>query len=179
MGLAAVFGTVKNHKGAINVYSEPRVGTVVKLFLPVDPAESLAEIRPTFRKSKITGIARVLLVEDETVLREVAKDLLERIGCRVSVSKNGKEAVALYETAWKSLDIVILDMVMPEMNGRDAFKEMKRINPEIKAILASGYSLDGEAQSIIDEGVQSFIHKPFRRGEIGRASCRERVASPV
>jgi DNA-binding NtrC family response regulator len=80
---------------------------------------------------------------------------------RVHESRNGREALAYYEQHWREIDLVILDMVMPEMNGHDTFREMKKINPGIKALLATGFSMNSEVQAILDDGVLGFIQKPF------------------
>ncbi len=170
MGLAAVYGTVKNHKGAINIYSEPGTGTEIKLYLPAAEGtagqlDELAEVSIPPRADN----TRVLLVEDEAVLTEVVTAMLTRMGCTVSVCKNGQEAVSTYEASWSEIDLVILDMVMPVMNGREAFNAMKRINPNIAAILASGYSLEGDAQALMSEGVRGFVQKPYRKRELARA----------
>jgi PAS domain S-box-containing protein len=169
MGLAAVYGTVKNHKGAINIYSEQGRGTEVKMYLPA--AEGTAA--QVDENSEISipprTLTRVLLVEDEAVLTEVVTAMLKRMGCIVSVCKNGQEAVSAYEASWSEIDLVILDMVMPVMNGREAFSAMKRINPNVTAILASGYSLDGDAQALMNEGVRGFVQKPYRKKDLARA----------
>jgi CheY-like chemotaxis protein len=81
---------------------------------------------------------------------------------------SGEEAIGYYTKTWEHIDLVILDMVMPKMGGRDVFAAMRRVNPNIKALLASGYGLDGEAQSILDSGVLGFIQKPFRMTELSR-----------
>ena len=112
-------------------------------------------------KSVVKGVARILIVDDEEILRELGEKTLESLGYEVATCKDGQEAVKYYKKNWKEIDLVILDMVMPNMDGREAFIAMKRINPSIRAILSSGYSLNEEAQNILDEGVICFIQKPF------------------
>jgi PAS domain S-box-containing protein len=169
MGLAAVYGTMKNHKGAISVYSEPGRGTEMKLYLPlsadtIPPEDDVVGLRP-----KTDLCRRVLLVEDEDVLREMAREMLEYFGCQVLCTRNGREAVELFSRHCGEIDLVILDLVMPEMGGKDAFFELRRIQPSVKVVIASGYSLDGEVQGILDEGAKGFIQKPFRMDELAKA----------
>jgi CheY-like chemotaxis protein len=110
----------------------------------------------------------ILLVDDEKVLRDVGLKMLGELGYKASICSNGKEAVELYKKSWKSIDLVILDMVMPVMDGKDSFLAMRKINPDISALLASGYSIDGEAQGILDVGVKGFIQKPFKSDQLSR-----------
>ncbi len=166
MGLAAVYGTVKNHNGAINVYSEPGEGTTFSIYLPLHIEEGLEFSENLQSAPAVKGSAHVLLVEDEDLIRTAETELLEILGYKVSVCSNGAEAVTFYKEAWKQVDIVIIDMVMPKMNGKDAFIAMREINPDIIALLASGYSLNGQSQTILDEGVKGFIQKPFRTNEL-------------
>jgi len=162
MGLAAVYGTVQNHHGTVSIESEVGKGTTLKIYLPLlEEAKSSRK-----RNNKITEPApevtgRILVVDDEEMVLKMCAQVLRRIGHKVTTVSNGKEAVEYYRKSWKHIDLVILDMVMPELGGRDTFIAMREINPEIKAILSSGYSIDGPAQEILDEGVQAFIQKPF------------------
>ena len=110
--------------------------------------------------------ARILVVDDEAVVRDIAARMLRRLGCKVAVCKDGAEAVDYYCKWWKDVDLVILDMVMPVLGGRDAFIAMREINPQVKALLSSGYGIDGEAQSTLDEGVLGFLKKPYRLTEL-------------
>jgi len=167
MGLPAVYGTVKNHHGAIQVHSELGRGTVVELYLP-QAAESI----PTAETSEQTEApalgARILLVEDESAVRDMGVKLLERMACQVTTVRSGREAIAVYRERFAQIDVVILDLVMPEMSGKDTFHHLRQINPDVVAILASGYTLDGEVQAILDSGARAFIQKPFRAADLNR-----------
>ncbi len=112
--------------------------------------------------------AHVMIVDDDYYLRDVSTQTLIRMGCEVTPCENGQEALDIYRTSWRDIDVVILDIMMPVMNGKAAFIEMKRINPDIRAILASGYSLDNDVRAILAEGVFGYLHKPFRRAELIR-----------
>ena len=121
---------------------------------------------PNRRKKELNN--RILLVDDEEAIRNFATYTLERLGYQVIACSNGKEAVDCYEKSWREIDLVLLDMIMPVMGGRETFALMKKINPELLAILSSGYSIDGEAQAIIDDGVKAFISKPYRLIELSK-----------
>jgi PAS domain S-box-containing protein len=167
MGLASVFGTISNHNGAITVYSEPNHGTVFHVYLPFSEKEAHDSI-PVDRPL-IHGSARILLVDDEEMVRALGGDMLQELGYSVINCADGEEAVAYYQEHWQEIDLVILDMVMPRRNGRDTFRAMREINPEVKAILSSGYSINGEAQAILSEGVMAFVGKPFEQTHLSSA----------
>ncbi len=166
MGLSAVYGTVCSHHGAITVDSEPGKGTTINLYFPVVNAREPFEPRryEPAQNEKCQG--NVLLVDDEQAVAEGSKKLLEALGYTVKVFGGGQEAVDYYAANWSTIDLVILDMIMPVMNGKDTFAAMKEINPGILALLASGYSLNGEAQAILNSGVKGFLQKPFTMEEL-------------
>ncbi len=108
----------------------------------------------------------VLLVDDEEAILEVGKDLLEALGYRVIIARDGKEAIEAFGKNHEDIDLVVLDMVMPIMGGGEAYDRMKEINPNIKVLLSSGYSIDGEAAEILERGCNDFIQKPFRMNDL-------------
>ena len=118
------------------------------------------------RSQFIEGTGTVLLVDDEEVILEAGKDLLEAMGYLVLTAKDGKEAIEVYKKSRDVIDIVFLDMVMPNMGGGEAYDRMKEINPNIKVLLSSGYSIDGQATEILKRGCDGFIQKPFRMNEL-------------
>lgn len=166
MGLSAVYGTIKNHNGTVHLYSEPGHGTTVSMYLPLWIQEEPLAEEASPEDAPVTGDARVLVVEDLQPVRDLVASMLRRLGYRVTTCRNGREALEYYQDAWQHVDLVVLDMIMPEMNGRDTFRAMQKLNPEIRALLISGYSINGEAQSILDEGVRGFLQKPFEIGEL-------------
>jgi signal transduction histidine kinase/ActR/RegA family two-component response regulator len=172
MGLAAAYGTVKNHHGAITLYSEVGRGSTFNVYLPIGEKEAAGEGSGEQEVKRIPGNPHVLVVDDEALVAEMAVDMLSELGCQVTHCDNGREAVDYYRKAWKGIDLVILDMVMPEMNGREAYGHMKQINPKVRALLSSGYSLNGEAQKMLTEGVLSFVQKPYHRAELAKAIVR-------
>lgn len=159
LGLAMVYGIVKNHNGYIDVASEPEKGTTFVLYFPAstkDPAEEAPEIGGI-----MTGKETILVVDDEPDVLRVSREILEALGYTVHSAKGGAEAVALYRQMKGSISLVIVDMIMPGFSGSETFDRIKEIDPLAKVILSSGYSLDGQAQQIMDKGCDGFIQKPF------------------
>jgi PAS domain S-box-containing protein len=167
MGLAAVYGTVKNHNGAIDVESKLGKGTSFILLLPA-VEETVKKIEKSANKKVENSIDNIsiLIVDDDTIICDMVTEILTDIGYSVHVALNGRKALELYCKSWKSIDLVLLDMVMPEMDGKETFLEMHKINPDVRVILWSGYNVDGTAQEIIDAGCKKFIHKPFQYDEL-------------
>jgi len=168
MGLAAVYGAIKSHGGSISVTSAPGQGSVFDLLFP-GPQESPLDAWKAELASPKVSPRRILFVDDDLGVQSAVTRMLEEMGHTVTTCANGAEGVAVYERDHADFDLVILDMVMPVMGGREAFLEMKRINPTVSALLASGYSLAGEAQDILDQGVKGFIQKPFTIASLDQA----------
>ncbi len=158
LGLASAYGIILNHNGTINVYSEQGEGTTFNIYLPA----SIEKIEQTEELSKeiSMGTETVLMVDDEDTIVEIGRKSLERLGYKVLTAQNGVEAVEVIKSH-PNINIVILDMIMPEMGGGETYDRLKEIRPDIKIILSSGYSINGEAQEILKRGCDSFIQKPF------------------
>ncbi len=165
MGLAAVYGTVRNHGGTITVTSQPGEGSRFELYLPLVQAGQDDRLGDHQQQS-ISGSAHLLLVEDEEMIRDVATHMLEKLGYTVTVCVDGAQAVERYREMWRSIDLVILDVIMPNMDGEQTFLAMREINPEVLVLISSGYSMEGQARNIIDKGAKGFIQKPYRKGEL-------------
>jgi len=171
MGLAMVYGIVKNHGGSIRVYSEVDHGTTFSVYLPL--AEGPVEVRPEWSPdSRPEGTGCVLVVDDEEVVRNVAEDMLSELGYTVLTASDGDEAVKRYAGMGREIDLVIIDMIMPVMAGRECFRALKEINPDVKAILATGYGFNGKAQEILEEGVAAFVQKPFSMAALATVVAR-------
>lgn len=173
LGLAGVYGAVERHKGAITVKSELGKGSTLTVFLPLcdsaaDQVAHSGEDSPNVK----TASAHILVVDDEEDLRDVATLSLGRDGYQVTTAKDGLEGVDTYRKFWKEIDLVILDMSMPKMSGPDAYAEMKKINPDVKVILCSGYDLSGDQQETLKDGILSFVRKPYRRSELLKEVAR-------
>ena len=167
LGLASAYGIIKSHNGYIDVESRRRKGTTFSLYLPASMKKLQRVVKPDERITK--GAGTILLVDDEDVILNVGKDLLEAMGYRVLLAKDGEEAVEVYKKNLDRIDIVVLDLVMPTMGGGEAYERMSKINPDIKVLLSSGYSIEGKASEILERGCNGFIQKPFKMKDLSRA----------
>jgi PAS domain S-box-containing protein len=158
LGLASAYGIIKAHGGYIDVDSKRGRGTTFSIYLPASEKE-VKRVRT--RGGVAQGTANVLLVDDEEVVLKIGQELLEAMGYQVLTAKDGKEAIKVYRKNQDKIDIVVLDMVMPRMGGGKAYDHMKEINPDVKVLLSSGFSVDGEAGEILKRGCDGFIQKPF------------------
>lgn len=167
MGLATVYGIVKNHGGYIMCYSEVDQGTTFKVYLPASQQEKI-EDQPVEMKVSgyVGGTETILLVDDEEDLRNLGKLLLARQGYQVILAESGEQALEIYQQQGQDIDLVILDISMPGMGGRACLQELKSSDPATKVIVASGYALNGETQSIAEAGANAFISKPFSRADL-------------
>ena len=159
LGLASVYGIIKGHGGYIDVESERGRGTTFKIFLPV----SKKKVQETIKTPDLLmkGTETILLVDDEEMVLGVGEKFLKVMGYHVLTSRDGREAIEVYRKNWEAIDLVVLDIIMPNMGGGEIFDRVKEINPNIKVLLSSGYSIDGEATKILERGCNGFIQKPF------------------
>ncbi|MFH1081161.1 MAG: PAS domain S-box protein [Pseudomonadota bacterium] len=160
LGLAMVYGSIKGHGGRIDVTSEPGKGTIFNIYLPASEKAIVKELAAATKILK--GSETILLVDDEQMVLDVARELLKSLGYRVYSAGSGQEAIAISREKQKEIDLVVLDMIMPGLSGGDTFDRLREIDPEIRVLLSSGYSLDGQAQQILERGCNGFLQKPFR-----------------
>jgi two-component system, cell cycle sensor histidine kinase and response regulator CckA len=166
LGLASVYGIIKNHKGTIEVESEIGQGTIFIIYLP--STDKKIEEVILIEEDTIKGSEIILLVDDEKAIIEVTEDILKMLGYNVLTAQNGQEAINIYRQKKDEIALVIMDMIMPQMGGGECFDALKEINPEIKVILSSGYSMTDQAQRIMQKGCCNFIQKPFGIKELSR-----------
>ncbi len=159
LGLASVYGIVQSYKGYITVTSEEGKGTRVRIYLPA--SEKTSSQAKEAHVSIDHGKGTILLVDDEVSLLTVGSEMLTSLGYEVLSADNGQDAINTYTAHRNDIDLVILDMIMPGMTGGDVFVRLKKINPNIKAILSSGYSLDEQGKKIMDSGFRGFLQKPY------------------
>jgi CheY-like chemotaxis protein len=166
LGLASAYGIIKNHAGIITVYSEVGQGTTFNIYLPLSDQEVYRDVPTGTRLDK--GSETVLLVDDEEIIIEVGKAMLEKLGYRVVVAKGGEQAVDTVTEKGDGIDLVILDLIMPGIDGGKAFDLIRKIQPAMPVMLSSGYSLNRQAYNIMGRGCNEFIHKPFNISELSQ-----------
>jgi PAS domain S-box-containing protein len=168
LGLAMVFGILKQHQGWIDCYSETDQGTRFDLYLPRhQQAQQAIQPRPS-PQPPIRGHETVLLVDDEPLIRNLGRNILQRYGYRVLLAADGQDAVELYMGGQYKIDLVVLDLTMPRLSGRDAFRQLVAFNPDVRVLFASGYSAD-QASDLSEEGVLGFVNKPYHPEEFARS----------
>lgn len=166
LGLASAFGIIKGHNGYIDVTSQKNGGTTFKIFLPaVEIAPIAAEGQAAILRK---GYGTILMVDDEAMILDTSQQLLTRLGYTVLTAMSGQEALEKYGALLNTVDLVIIDMIMPEMSGRELHTRIKELRPSIRTLLCSGYSMNEVAQEIMDKGCNGFLQKPFTLNQLSR-----------
>lgn len=167
LGLAAAYGIVKNHGGWISIESQPGRGTSVCVYLPA--VREIKEKRvQRVHKESLEGTGTILLIEDEVAVIETLRKLLELLGYKVLEAKTGKEAIRLARAYEGDIDLAILDVFLPDMNGNKVYPLLKEFRPDLKVLVCSGYSVEGPAQEILNAGAQGFVQKPVSIEELSK-----------
>ena len=166
LGLASAYGIIKNHAGIIHAESKTDCGTTFNLYLPI--SEKLVEKECSSEKKIYNGSETILIVDDEDMIIEVGQALLKRLGYQVITAKSGEEALEVLHREVTGIDLVILDMIMPGMDGGRTFDGIRETCPEMPIMLASGYAINGQAAKIMNRGCNGFIQKPFSVSELSQ-----------
>jgi CheY-like chemotaxis protein len=167
LGLSMVFGIVKQHGGHIKCYSEPGAGTTFKLYFPsIESEKNRAAPIQDKGLEKLGGNETVLLADDERSIRDLCEEILVEYGYHVITASDGLEALEIYSSHKGSIDIVILDMIMPKMDGRQCLNELLRIDPMVKVIVASGYSMQGQLQESFSGLIKGSVSKPYKASQL-------------
>ncbi|MDP4977827.1 MAG: response regulator [Desulfobacterales bacterium] len=159
LGMASVYGIIKNHEGWITVDSKPLRGTTVKIFLPAVKSEALA-IKPV-RALNMENSGTILVIEDEEMVLDVTCTMLQNLGYRVLAARSGEEALRIADSHDGQIDLALLDIILPDMGGKDIYPRLLASRPNLRVIVCSGYTLNGPAQEILKQGAQGFIQKPY------------------
>ncbi len=160
LGLTFAREIVQNHNGVIDVYSSPGSGSSFSIILPLQMTAGDLDL-PAEGEKLIMGNESVLLVDDEDRILTVGREICKALGYSVITASSGKEAIRIYQQQNAQINLVILDMIMPEMNGLETFLELKKLNPDIKVLLSTGYSIDDKAQEMLKKGCKGYILKPY------------------
>jgi signal transduction histidine kinase len=161
MGLSAVYGTVNAHKGQINIQSEPGKGTKVTMVFPLSPSDSMIVDEYGTEPVPAGVTARILVVDDEEMVRGILADLLISGGYHVLTAADGENALRVFRRDPEAVDLVLMDMTMPRMNGLDAFLEMKKLKPAVRVMILSGHSAEGTAHELRRHGIRGVLQKPI------------------
>ena len=176
LGLASAFGIITNHGGCITVYSEKGRGATFNIYLPLS-TETVHQER-VITEALVMGNETILLVDDEMLILEVAEAMLERLGYQVIVANGGEQAVEIVTRTKSDLDLVILDLIMPGMDGDRTFEAIRKIRPNLPILLSSGYAINGQAHEIMEKGCNGFIQKPFNLSALSK-KIREVLSSDL
>lgn len=160
LGLSSAYGIIKNHGGFIDVHSQKGQGSTFTIFLPAAREEAPIEEKSESKMQK--GTETVLIVDDEKLIVDIGVQILVKLGYRVVTANSGKEAIEIYRRMRDEIELIVLDMVMPQMSGNETYDHLKRINPNVKVILSTGYSDEGRTRKILQKGCNGFLQKPFK-----------------
>jgi two-component system cell cycle sensor histidine kinase/response regulator CckA len=166
LGVASAYGIIKNHDGIITVESQRGQGATFSVYLPASDKYFIEEKQD--ERKILTGSETVLLVDDEEMILDVGVQLLKKMGYRVLTAAHGDQALEIYSRHKDSIAIVVLDLVMPQISGGEIYDRLKAIDSNVKVLLSSGYSVDGQAAEILNRGCDGFIQKPFRLDELSK-----------
>ncbi len=159
LGLSTVYTIIKNHGGHITVYSKPGHGSTFNIYLPATRKAAIEEPREEDHLEK--GEETILLIDDEADILEIGCEMLSALGYKVLSADCGKAAIEIFKKEKENIDLIILDMIMPDMDGMRVFETLMRLKPTTKVLLSSGYSKSGQAQKLMEKGCHGFIQKPF------------------
>jgi CheY-like chemotaxis protein len=171
LGLASVFGIIEKHKGIITVDSAIGVGTTFSVYLPAaQPMAETSAAVPVDQSTRLPekGTGTILVVDDEEYILEADKAMLTELGYDVLLAKGGKEAIGVFDQYKDQIALLILDLIMPEVDGETVFDYVKSVRPKMRVILSSGYSIEGLAESILGKGCDGFIQKPYTLNQLSQ-----------
>ena len=176
MGLASVYGTAQAHGGCVTAASEEGKGSTFCVYLPLAP-DGQAQRQPGIDRLPALTPKHVLVIDDEPLVREQFSRVLRSLGNTVELAESGEQGLLRYRTTSRPYDLVVLDVVMPGLSGRETYAALRAIDPGVRVIVSSGYALDGDIQAIVDAGARAFLPKPFLRASLLRALLEASAAS--
>nr|MDA8402660.1 response regulator [Desulfobacteraceae bacterium] len=167
LGLAMVYNIIQQHKGFIDVYSEKGIGSTFSIYLPRLEGSRESSLEKQ-QKSLPTGEGVVLVIDDEEIMREMAKNILTECGYTVMLAENGRDGVEIFKKERARIVMVMLDMVMPKISGRETFIAIQQVDPGVKVLLTSGFGKSEEIDALLNLGVMDFIQKPFTLEDLAK-----------
>jgi CheY-like chemotaxis protein len=168
LGMAIVYGVIKQHNGFINVYSEPQLGTTFRIYLPLVAKELAAVEELCAPEPQRGGSETILVAEDDAAVRKLMEEILTSSGYDVILAENGEDAVAKYMQNRDSIKLILMDIIMPKKSGKEAYNEIRQLDPSAKVLYASGYTIDIiQSRDVMDEGAE-LIMKPVQPIELLR-----------
>jgi CheY-like chemotaxis protein len=159
LGLTTAFAIVERHGGAIEVDSEPGKGTTFEIYFPATTAVAGETEKENPRM--LSGKETILLIDDEEMIIDVGSQMIELMGYQVMTAETGKNALEVFSENRDRIDLIILDLIMPDMSGRKVFESLRELKPDIKILISSGYSMEGEVKDLLNTGGDAFLQKPF------------------
>jgi CheY-like chemotaxis protein len=175
LGMSAIRGIVSSHEGILQLTSTPGVGTTFKVCFPVPEVSDHAESDASASHSVEKASGNILLVEDEQTLRDMGKALLEAMGFSTLTAHHGGEAVEIYRKRSSEIDVILLDLIMPEMGGVEAYQELRKISSTLPIIICSGFGVESASDVIEHDPHAGFVHKPYKPGELRNELVRMMV----
>jgi CheY-like chemotaxis protein len=171
LGLASAYGIIKNHGGFINCYSELGQGTTFNIYFP-ESGQDIVIDDPETDDDLSTEVPRgtetILFVDDDDENLTVGRKILAGLGYQVYTARDGKTSLEIYTAKANQIDMVVLDYVMPGMGGREVFEALRRLDPDVRVLLSSGYSSNNQVAHMLDQGCRGFIQKPYDAGRMAR-----------
>jgi len=172
LGLASVYGVVSNHQGHIRVDSKKGEGTTFTILFPAS-VKALGEMIPEQEKVVLPSCGnKILLVDDEPTILKFSGEMIESLGFSVLCAASGKEALQIYQEQHTQIDLVVLDIIMPDMDGAQVFAALCKINPDIRVIIASGFGPNERTEKILSLGCHASLRKPYTRQELARTMAK-------
>jgi CheY-like chemotaxis protein len=179
LGLSVVYGIVKSHGGSVTVDSAPGSGTTFILEFPLHPAAELHDAaKKEEARSRTRGTETLLIVEDEEMLSDLLRGSLEALGYTVITASNGDQAMSIYESLGEDIDLVISDLGLPGISGRDLFLKIRALRPDARVVIATGYLDPGTRTELLSLGAKGVIQKPYLPDEVAQA-IREALKDPA
>jgi signal transduction histidine kinase/ActR/RegA family two-component response regulator len=173
LGLSMVYGIVRNHNGFIDVYTEQEIGTSFKIFIPIAEGGEQDKLVQMKIDLPLGRGETILIVEDEAMLLDLVADVLRGGGYEVLLASNGREAVEVFKKEHEKVRLVILDMIMPEMDGTSTFQALRSMRPDLKVIISSGFSQDSSVQKLLGRGAAAFVGKPYQPEDLLKIIAQE------